>query len=199
MRAYHIGVFGDSGSGKTTLLRELHETFAGLSIWINHSQEQGIAGAVAQGETALRNADTHRVNLRMKDGREAISMAREVAAEYAQDTGYPVQIITDEADDVLPADADESNPLRRGLQRDRDRRIKHVVSSQNPQNTRKEALSNARYFVWVGSPHTLHDGFLRYYNLSSLDYPREQFKYATIRMKHPPEIVAEGHTSERYA
>ena len=43
MQAYHTLVAGDSGGGKTTYLREAHDTYPGLSIWIDHSDD-GVDG-----------------------------------------------------------------------------------------------------------------------------------------------------------
>lgn len=185
MRAFHTAVVGDSGEGKTTLLREIHDNFDGYSVWIDHDGVEGIDGRQGEGYVTvdsvrgLKAAQGTRIRFRCDGPKEAVANVREHLRGVYERTGYPVQVIVDEAQNAMPEgeDHDSGNQLAAMLHEDRDKGVKVVVGSQDPQDLARGPVKQCRYMVWVGVPHPNHKGFARYYNLLSLDMPEERFKY----------------------
>lgn len=201
MKAYHTLVTGSSGGGKTTLLRELHETFPGLSIWVNHSGESGVAGKRASGQQAMRSSDRNLINLQVGDADSGCELAREFAREYTSATGFPAQIIVDECHQTSLAQGEGA--LKNGLHEDRDSRIKWVPATQSVQNLKESrgyaGISQCEWIVWVGTTKAFQDGFIKYYQLDEAGLPEDRFKFHKIEPSRPPKVVYRGETKEKYA
>jgi hypothetical protein len=201
MKAYHTLVTGSSGGGKTTLLRELHETFPGLSIWVNHSGESGVAGKRASGQQAMRSSDRNLINLQVGDADSGCELAREFAREYTSATGYPAQIIVDEAHNTSLSDGEGA--LKQGLHEDRDHRIKWVPATQSPQDLKESrgypGINQCQWIVWVGTSKTFQSGFINHYNLDDAGLPEEQYKFHKILPSRPPRVVYKGETKREFA
>lgn len=198
MKAWHTLVAGDSGSGKTSLLRETHDRYpgrtGGVSVWINHNGER------VPGET-VRSFDG--LVAAVRDGVDTIDYRTDQATgvTHARSLGYheldhPLQIITDEAQNVLP-DGEPQAELGMGLHEDRDEAIKHVLCSQSPQSLAYTPLKQCKYFTWVGQPAAFHEGFFRYFGIDAEQLPDERFKYHVLDKQF--QIVATGRTSEKYS
>ncbi|WP_058826721.1 ATP-binding protein [Haloferax sp. Q22] len=211
MDRYHVTVVGDSGSGKTTFLREMHDTFPGLSIWIDDTDAGGISGRDLDDATTVysaaeaRRATASRIRWVCDDAMEVIEHVRAIAHNYHERTGYPVQVVVDEAHRHLPDSESESsakvNTLAAMLHEDRDKGVKVVIASQDPQDFYYPPVKQCKYLVWVGPPSTFHRGFIRYYNLKDLDgegLPSERWEYVVIRPTEPPRAVYHGETREVY-
>lgn len=207
MKAYHALVTGSSGGGKTTYLREIQDTVDACSLYLtSKDHESGVAGTRVAGRTALNTAvsrASQATDVRCKwygaDYDGSIRIAREWAHDVREHMGWPTQIIVDEAQDSGLADGD--GPLVQGLHEDRDRGIKWVPATQDPQDLRDGygAIKQCRHIVWCGPPNSFHKGFLSYYDLVSVDLPTEPYHYAVIKPSYPPEVVYRGTTKERYA
>jgi len=183
---YHTLVAGDSGGGKTTYLREAHDTYPGLSIWIDHSDDgvDGITGrdiddaATMWSEREARRSDATRLRWRCDNPLDAAASARAVANDYHQQTGYPTQVIADEAQDGMLADGDveADNPLKKMLHEDRDNALKVQVATQDPQDLEYTPLKQCKYWVWVGEWSTFHRGFINYFDLPQSEPPTEPYE-----------------------
>lgn len=215
MKAHHCLVVGDSGKGKTTFLREMHATASCASVWVNHSNESRVAGEVAATAPTMKKAcasfssfEQVRINMKTdKNPREAFAVAREFALELHSKTGAACQIIIDEAHAALPdseskSGADSGNPVRTSLHEDRDKGIKVVLATQDPQDLYYPPIKQCRHIVWVGDANSLHKGFINYYNLSDIQggsLPSQEFDYVVIKPTLPAKIVYSGRTKEKYA
>jgi len=210
MQAYHTGVFGDSGGGKTTLLREMHDRFGGPSIVVDvtDSGVKGFAGikvaSVSDAQKAVKGArswDSVRIvwkttagDMAMRDGRKI----RQFAKKLASASGAPVQVIIDEAHNVIPDGTDVSqNPYAAMLHEDRDDGIKVVVSTQDPQDLAYGPLKQATRYVWVGRWSSFHEGFFRYFRIDTSDLPDEPYHYVTLNRRM--NVVERGETKPEYA
>lgn len=196
MDAHHIGVFGDSGSGKSTYIHERHATFSGLSIYLNHHGEGGIRGARIHGYEGALRADRTTLNMKVDDPVVGAKQARSFAREYASETGHPAQIVVDEAQDVMPDGSADDNPVRDGLHKDRDRRIKWVVATQDPSDLAYGPLKQCAHFVWVGEPASWHEGFFRYFRVPRDDLPGKRFRYVVLDKQM--NVVHRGTTDPTY-
>lgn len=213
VKAHHTCVVGDSGSGKTTLVRQIHEEFEkGPSLWVNHSGEMNVAGTVARSPGELKQVVTRaesiqnlRVNYKPNvDAKEACAVARAWAKELRRYSGFPVQVVVDEAVAVLPDSESESgpgNPVRDGLHEDRDQKIKWVLATQDPMDLFYPPIKQCRQIIWVGIPSPFHQGFASYFNLAKGAMPTQEYAYRVFRKERPFEWtpVYEGTTEERYA
>lgn len=205
MQAYHTLVAGDSGGGKTTYLREAQDTYPGLSVWINHSGTDGISGrdledaATVTSLAEARRSDATRLNWRCNDPLKAARDARQLCHEYHDATGYPTQVIVDEAQDrVLPdGDVESDNPVKRMLHEDRDRALKVQVATQDPQDLAYTPLKQCQYWVWVGEWATFHKGFLNYFDFPKSELPTEPYEYVVLDKRM--NVLHRGETSEEYA
>lgn len=198
MKAYHTLVAGDTGGGKTTLMREMHDRFPGLSIWVNHNGETNVAGVRASGVEAVQNSTRNTVNLQVEDVNEGSRMARSVGRSYHEATGYPFQVIVDEAQTAALPDGSTvpDTPLRRGLHEDRDHGGKWVVATQDPSDLHYTPIKQCRWFVWCGTPSAWHQGFLDYWRIDKADLPDRE--YAFVVMDKNMEPVYRGETSKKY-
>lgn len=198
MQAHHTLVAGDSGGGKTTLMREMHDTFPGLSIWVNHNGESGVAGKRASGLRAIQTADRNTINLRVSDAREGAQTAREAARSYHEATGYPAQVIADEAqEDLLPDGTNAPDTaVKRGLHQDRDHGVKWVVATQDPTDLHYTPLKQVQHWVWVGPWSTFHEGFLRYFSMPREELPDEAFQW--VKFNKQMGVTGRGETKQKY-
>lgn len=210
MQAYHTGVFGDSGGGKTTLLREMHDKFGGPSIVVDvtDSGVSGFAGtkvaSVADAQAAVKGAkswdnvriiwNTSRGDMAVRDGRKIRTFARKLANH----SNAPVQVIVDEAHNVMADGSElEQNPYALMLHEDRDDGIKVVLSTQDPQDLAYGPLKQATRYVWVGRWSSFHEGFFRYFRIDTSDLPDKPYHYVTLNRRM--NVVERGETKEEYA
>jgi len=209
MDAHHLLVVGDSGSGKTTLLRQIHEQIPAPSVWQNPGRDESrVAGQeVGTLESMLgacssvdRWEDLRLNNTSTRDRLTVLSECRDFAHTLWSRAGRPTQIVVDEAHEVLPESVDNSNPVRQMLHKDRDRGVRVVLSTQDPQDLARAPLKQVRRLVWVGRPSTWHRGFMRYYNLDPDEHlPSERFEWVDLDPSEPPRVVARGSTDSDFA
>lgn len=205
MQAYHTLVAGDSGGGKTTYLREAHATYPGLSIWIDHHGVDGIGGRslddaeTVRSEREARQSDATRLRWRCDDPLDAARGARAVAHDYHDSTGYPTQVIADEAQDGMLADGDveADNPIKRMLHEDRDKALKVQVATQDPQDLEYTPLKQCKYWVWVGEWSTFHRGFINYFDLPKSELPTEPYQVVVFDKRM--NVLHRTETKEEYA
>ena len=199
MKAEHALVCGDSGGGKTTLMREMHATFDGVSIWINHNSERvepaetvstvgELAAAVERGVSRIDyqcGAD---------DALAAVEAARSVA--YHSHDGR-TQIIVDEAHNLLPdGSVDAENPLKQALHEDRGEGVRVVVATQDPSDLAYTPIKQVQFITWVGGWSVFHDGFIRYFSIPRDKLPTEAFEYVVFNKRMGVEYC--GETQERF-
>jgi len=203
MQAYHTLVAGDSGGGKTTLMRQMHAEYNGLSIWINHTGADGLSGrhldsaATVRSASEARQSSAARLNWVTSEPVEPAREARQVAHEYHDATGYPVQVVVDEAHEVLPdGKVDVDNPVKRMLHEDRDRALKVVIATQDPSDFDYTPIKQCKYWVWVGEWSVFHDGFLRYFSIPRDELPTAPYEYVVFDKRM--EVLHRGKTEERY-
>ena len=207
MQAYHTVVTGDSGGGKTTYLREAHATYPGLSIWIDQSDDgvSGISGrdldsaATVRTEREARQSDATRLRWRCSDPLDAARGARAVAHDYHESTGFPTQVIADEAQDGMLADGEveADNPVKRMLHEDRDKGLKVQVATQDPQDLEYTPLKQCKYWVWVGEWSTFHRGFINYFDLPKSELPTEPYQVVVFDKRM--NVLHRTETKEGYA
>jgi DNA helicase HerA-like ATPase len=203
MQAFHTLVAGDSGGGKTTLMRQMHAEFNGLSIWINHTNADGLdgrsikSGATVRSAAEARQSSAVRLNWVTGDPTETAAAARQVAHEYNDATGYPVQVVIDEAHEVLPdGKVDVDNPVKRMLHEDRDKALKVVIATQDPSDFDYTPIKQCKYWVWVGEWSVFHDGFLRYFSIPRDELPTEPYEYVVFDKRM--QVLYRGETEERF-
>lgn len=209
MKAYHTLVVGDSGEGKTTLMREAHDNFEGYSIWIDHDGVGGIDGRQGQrydtvpSVAALRASDATRIRFVASDPVKALEAVRPDAKKVYDRTGYPVQVVVDETQGVMPEgdDYDSGNVLAQMLHEDRDAGLKVLMGTQDPQDIARKPTKQCKYMVWVGVPHPDHLGFARYHRMQDLEMPEERFKYAVFEKgsNFNWDVAYRGETKREYA
>lgn len=209
MRAFHTLVAGDSGSGKTTLMRQTHDEFDGLSIWVDHESAGGISGtdldgaATVRSEAEARRATSTKLRLVVDDPEEGLRIARAVGLDYHARTGWPWQVILDEAQNVLDDELERTHPAKKMLHEDRDQAGKFVIGTQDPTDLRPNysALKQCRWFTFVGVPSPFHRGFADYFSLPKGEMPDQRFQYVTFGKTRPFEWSVEyrGETQEAYA
>jgi energy-coupling factor transporter ATP-binding protein EcfA2 len=199
MNADHTLLCGDSGGGKTTLMREMHQTFDGVSIWINHNSER-VPGRSVSTINDLREAvrsGTRRLNFEVNTGAAltAVEAARSVAYHVVDNR---TQIVVDEAHNLLPdGDVDADNPLKQSLHEDRSEGVRVVVATQDPSDLEYTPIKQCKYFTWVGGWSVFHDGFIRYFNIPRDDLPTEPYQYVVFDKRMS--VVTRNETKERYA
>ncbi|QCC47434.1 hypothetical protein [Halobellus limi] len=222
MKAKHVMIGGSSGGGKTTYAREMYAKHNGVSIWVNHNDEDGLTSRDVDGArvarsfseakdlvtscTTQRELRRLRIDYRCSDPTKGVADSRQLALAIADATDAEVctQIIVDEGHTVLPDDEDTSavktgNPLAKILHEDRDENVKGVVMTQDPTELYYPPIKNCKYFVWCGEVKTWHRGYLRYYGLNEVDLPTEDWRYVVIKPTDPPQVIDRGTTSEEYA
>lgn len=196
MKAEHALVCGDSGGGKTTLMREMHQTFDGVSIWINHNSER-VPGRSVSTVTELANAvegGARRINLTATDALGAVEAARSVAYHVVDGR---TQIIVDEAHNLLPdGSVDADNSLKQSLHEDRSEGVRVVVATQDPSDLAYTPIKQVQYITWVGGWSVFHDGFIRYFSIPRDELPKAAFEYVVFNKRM--EVEYRGETEEQY-
>lgn len=196
MTAEHALVCGDSGGGKTTLMREMHQTFEGVSIWINHNGER-VPGRSVNTVTELSNAiqsGTRRIELTTTDALKAVTAARSVAY-YVVDGRS--QIIVDEAQNHLPdGSVDADNPLKQALHEDRSEGVRVVVATQDPSDLAYTPIKQVQYISWVGGWSVFHDGFIRYFSIPRDELPTAPYEYVVFDKRM--NVQHRGKTKEQF-
>ena len=196
MKAEHALVCGDSGGGKTTLMREMHATFDGVSIWINHNSER-VPGRSVSTVTELANAvesGASRINLSTTDALAAVEAARSVAYHVVDGR---TQIIIDEAHNLLPdGSVDADNPLKQSLHEDRSEGVRVVVATQDPSDPAYTPIKQVQYITWVCGWSVFHDGFIRYFSIPRDELPKAAFEYVVFNKRM--EVEYRGETEEQY-
>lgn len=202
MKARHALIAGDSGGGKTTLLREIHVRNS-PSIWINHNSEDVPSGH-QEPETATSVRSLPELEEAISDGYETINYrcdSQETGIQHARSVGYhrtdTLQVIVDEAQNVLPTNADMDNALKQGMHEDRDAGIYYRIASQDPGDIDRGALKQCEYYVWCGEWATFHQGFFRYFNVPTEELPTEPYKFVVLDKRM--DVVFRGETKEEFA
>lgn len=197
MQAEHTLICGDSGGGKTTLMREMHQSFGGVSIWINHNSERvpgRSVSTVSELENEIRSGAT-RLNLSAGNALAAVEAARSVAYHVVDGR---TQIIADEAHNLLPdGDVETDNSLKQALHEDRSEGVRVVVATQDPSDLAYTPIKQVQYITWVGGWSVFHDGFIRYFSIPREELPKEPFEYVIFNKRM--EVVYRGETKEQYA
>ena len=204
MNAEHTLICGDSGGGKTTLMREMHATFDGVSIWINHNGERvpdgrgfGHATTVdtfGELQEAAASRDRAAINYRTNNALEAVQQARSIAYHVVDG---PVQIVIDEAHDYLPdGKVDKDNPLKQSLHEDRSAGVRVVLATQDPSDFHYTPIKQCSYIVWCGSWSVFHDGFIRYFSIPRERLPTDPYRYVVLNKRM--EVLYQGETKEQY-
>ena len=207
--AYHVGVVGASDGGKTTRLREHHETFNGVSVWVNFersdgSYASGVAGYRAGGRRAMNTAVSKfkswsdvRINLKVSDAKEGVSLAYQFAVDVWDTVGVPVQIVVDEADNLISkGDTKEDSDLMVAIHEGRGKGVKVVLATQNPNNLPFNKLDSIKYWVWVGEWSKSMEGFINYYGLENDELPSERFQVRVFDRQ--AKLLYECETKEKY-
>lgn len=209
MKAKHSLVVGVSGSGKTTLLREMHENFNGVSIFvnfeINDDRAEDIAGYRARGRKAMATAvgkfdewSDVKINLLGDDPMGMVELATDFAVDVWDTAGVPVQIIMDECHHLIGDAADISeNRALWVLAEGRDKGIKGVFATQNPQKLDYTELLNVPYWAFVGQPATVQKGFFDHWGIDMDDLPDEPHEYQV--KDRQMKTLYSGQTQEEYA
>lgn len=195
MRAEHALICGDSGGGKTTLMREMHQTFEGVSIWINHNSER-VPGRSVDTVTELSNAvegGARRINFQ-GSALGAIQAARSVAYHVIDGR---TQIIVDEAQNHLPdGSIDADNPLKQALHEDRSEGVRVVVATQDPSDLAYTPIKQVQYISWVGGWSVFHDGFIRYFSIPRDELPTAPYEYVVFDKRM--NVQHRGKTKEKF-
>jgi len=198
-------VCGPSDGGKTTRAREHHATFDGVSVWVNHNGASKVAGHRAAGPEALATGvgkfdawSDVRVNLVCDDPVDGFELAIRFAVDVWDTAGVPVQIVCDEIHNAFGADqpGPNDNPILWALNEGRDKGIKVLGVTQNPQNMPYKRMDSVKFWVWVGEYSTPMTGFLEYYGFKDA-ITAERFRVTVFNRQS--EVVHETTTTERYA
>jgi len=207
MQAHHVLITGSSGGGKTTYAREMHATYNGASIYVTSKDtESNVTGRKAGSRQTLNTAvrDASRASdVRVKWFGATYDKDLRTIRDWAHDIhthlGWSTQIIVDEAQNS--GLRDNTGPVKHGLHEDRDKRIKWVPVTQDPQDMKKgySALKQCRYIVWVGEPNSFHKGFLSYYNLQDVQLPTKPYQFVVVKPSLPPTVAHSGTTSKQYS
>jgi len=207
MKAYHTLVTGDSGGGKSTLLAEMAAEFPGLTIIIDPVVEpedspdnkftgHNLSGAkTVRSAAAARRADARIIHWVTDQPDTAAGEARAIAKDYRNATGYPAQIIVDEAQETGLADGE--GPVKAGLHGDRDDAIKWVVATQDPSDLSYPPLKQCKTWVWVGEPAMWHQGFLRWWGMDESALPGRDYEYVVFDKSGREQY--RGETKREYA
>jgi hypothetical protein len=173
-------------------------------VWVNHNNEPVPDGRT---HTAAKAAHSAReVREAISEGHTAINYKTPDAAagvQTARSIGYyecnqPLEIIVDEAQNVMPDGCEPDNVLRRCLDQDRDKGIRAVLITQKPSNLEYDPFGNIKQWAWVGMPAGMHDGFFHAHSwLPENQLPQERFRY--VVMDKRGEINYRGQTKEKYA
>lgn len=155
--------------------------------------------ATVWSEREARRSDATRLRWRCDDPLDAAAGARAVANDYHRQTGYPTQVIADEAQDgMLPdGDVEADNPLKKMLHEDRDKALKVQVATQDPQDLEYTPLKQCKYWVWVGEWSTFHRGFINYFDLPKSELPTEPYEVVVFDKRM--NVLHRTETKEVYA
>jgi hypothetical protein len=113
------------------------------------------------------------------------------------------QVIVDECQNAPTFKDGADGPTRKMLHEDRERGVKCVLATQNPQDLRTSEwrygpLQQCQYFVWVGPARTWHRGFREWLHVEADMLPNENFDYAVIEPSDPPKVAHSGVTDPQY-
>lgn len=207
MDATHVIGLGPSGGGKSTMLREHHETFDGVSVVVNHSGMDKVAGHRAVGPKAMATGiekfadwSNVRINLLCDDPVKGAELAIRFAIDVWDTAGVPTQICMDEFQHSFHDDAPDEvheHPVLWALTEGRDKGIKFTGYTQNPKNVPYTKMESVKWFVWVGGWSMPMKGFMNYYGLDGDDLPDEN--YVINVFDRQSKLVYEGETQEKYA
>lgn len=222
MKAKHVLLGGSSGGGKTTRARQMHAEHDGVSVWVNHNDEDvpgqtvgslGEMQAAVQACSSVAEVRNLRLNYRCHDALSGASAARTFARSVGRhfDAEVCTQVIVDEAHIALPdSEADSAvssgNPVAKMLHEDRSLHVKAVIATQDPQDLYYPPTKQCKYIVWCGPVSTFHKGFVNYYNLSEMkadgvedaSLPTEDFEVVVIKPTLPPRVVHRTETDPQY-
>lgn len=203
MKAFGTLVTGDAGGGKTTALREMFDKFAGLSVWIDHTGAGGISGQHIDGAATVRSAREARQSTATRlrwvteNPIETAREVRQLVREYHEKTGYPSQVIIDEAHNLLPSgDVEADNPVKKMLHEDRDHGVKVVLATQDPSDLEYTPLKQCKYWVWVGEWSVFHKSFLNHWSIPKDELPEGPYRYVVFNKRM--EVVYRGETKAEY-
>jgi len=197
----HVTIVGDSGQGKTTLLSGIHNQCAGPSLWCDIGTGGDPDGRRVQSMQELSEmwsdtADPENFRAVVGTSNRFTTVARSVsfATEAYDRSGVPVQVCIPEAGSLMGGDRSE-NPIKWAMHEGRGAGVKVAMDTQDPSEYDDAAIKQTRYLVWVGKPSFFHEGFKRYYHLSSVagdKLPSERFQYVVF--DKGGNVVEEGST-----
>jgi hypothetical protein len=189
MDAEHVLVCGPSGGGKTTFLRELHAKHDGPSVFL----------------TTKPNERTAATNPPRRVRRSSCEYPADIAdaRQWACARDDVVQVIVDECDNAPTFLDGADGPVRGMLHEDREKGLKCVVATQNPQDLRNSTwkygpLQQCQYVVWVGPARAWHRGFRNWLNLDADQLPDDNYSFVVIDPADPPAVVSRGETQPRF-
>ena len=215
MQAKHLLITGSSGGGKTTKMHENHLKHKGISIWVNWEHPKpNVEGIKCYSMEDMVNVIKESKDLMdikinfitnkppLEAPQDAIDLGWYIGEYF--DSKIPTQIIVDEAQEALPDNEKESaqssgNPIAKGLHQGRDMNIKIVLGTQDPQDLFYTPIKQIKHLIWCGETKVFHEGFLRYFGMTDLDMPKEQYEYIVVKPSSPPKIIYRGTTDSQYA
>lgn len=208
MKSYHTLIVGPSDGGKTTLMREVAEESPCPAVWVNFERRDGYddtypgvkAGSVSEAHEAVGSFDSWEnvaIDLRMSGPEDTANAALDFALDVWDTAGVPVTVLSDEAHNVMPDGSDESNPGRWALAEGRDKGVKFVMCTQNPQKLEYADLMNVRYWVWVGEYVSAMNGFIHHWQIDKEALPSDRFEYTVLNRSM--DTLYKGTTREEYA
>lgn len=186
VRAEHCCIIGDSGSGKSTLGRTVHEKTDVASLVVDYSETGGYSGRAVSDKAGLAE--------QLHDGGEAVFRDPDlspveqcaVAMAYARDAPHPVQVIIEEAEEVMhygneTEGMQQTNPVWWGLHQGRDDGVKVVIVTQDPQDLPYTPIKQVPYFAWCGLPAGFHDGWFNAHGWVPVDdLPDRSHRYVVF-------------------
>lgn len=202
-----LGVFGTTGAGKTTLLRCLHFTFDGeASIFFNSDEEPAMGEVVrspSELNAALERGD-HVIDYRINEMEHSDPDEYEKVIQYLMMLGNDlrrdqsidtpaVQFITDECHEY-----DEAG-LITAAKRFRKRKIKPVMSTQEPPSVSPRARSVNSWYAWLSPPPKPMHSWIKQQSNFDLDLLIQLPEYDALVMDEQHEAIGRYRAPEEYA